>query len=101
GRWLPPGSMLPLAWRCVVNIGSATPFNMNPTMATIHPRVSVIVPSFNQGKFLRETLASVVTQAYERLEVIVLDGGSTDSSVDIIREFESHIAFWRSAPDGG
>jgi glycosyltransferase involved in cell wall biosynthesis len=71
------------------------------TSASAQPRITVIIPSFNQGKFLREALISVVTQAYERLEVIVLDGGSTDNSIKVIREFEPELAFWRSAPDGG
>ncbi len=75
--------------------------DIEATSAKLRPRVTVIIPSFNQGNFLRETLMSVVTQAYERLEVIVLDGGSTDNSVDVIREFESGITYWRSAPDGG
>src|SRR2546430_17055478 len=74
---------------------------MIPVAASRKVRVSVIVPSFNQGRFLAETLMSVVNQAYEYLELIVLDGGSTDNSVDLIRQFESHLAFWRSAPDGG
>jgi glycosyltransferase involved in cell wall biosynthesis len=65
------------------------------------PRISVIVPSYNQGRFLGQCLDSIVSQGYENLELIVMDGGSTDDSVSIIRQFEPHIAFWQSQPDGG
>lgn len=82
-------------------IGEHSASHMTRTSPNVHPRVTVIIPSFNQGKFLGETLTSVVTQAYERLEVIVLDGGSTDNSIEVIRQFESGITYWRSAPDGG
>jgi len=59
------------------------------------------VPSFNQAAFLRETLSSLVDQQYPRLEILVVDGGSTDGSVDIIREYEPHLAYWRSEKDEG
>jgi len=65
------------------------------------PLISVVVPSFNQAAFLRETLSSLVSQRYPRLEILVMDGGSTDGSVDIIREYESHLAYWRSEKDDG
>lgn len=65
------------------------------------PTISVITPSFNQGGYLRETLASVVDQRYPSLELIVMDGGSTDDSLDVIRSFEGHIAYWESEKDRG
>ncbi len=65
------------------------------------PKISVVTPSFNQGAYLRETLASLVDQRYPDLEVIVMDGGSKDDSVEVIREFEQHIAYWESQPDRG
>ncbi len=70
-------------------------------MQTDRPRISVIVPSYNQGHFLRRTLDSILQQGWPELELIVIDGGSTDDSVDIIREYESHIHHWVSEPDGG
>jgi glycosyltransferase involved in cell wall biosynthesis len=65
------------------------------------PLISVVVPSFNQAAFLRETLSSLVDQRYPCLEILVVDGGSTDGSVDIIREYEPHLAYWRSGKDDG
>src|SRR5689334_11863135 len=65
------------------------------------PLISVVVPSFNQGRYLRETLESIFRQQYPRLEVVVMDGGSTDESVDIIRSHDGQIAYWQSQPDGG
>jgi hypothetical protein len=65
------------------------------------PRISIVVPSYNQGRFLRQALASIFRQDYPATEVLVLDGGSTDDSVDIIRESAGRLAFWRSERDGG
>lgn len=65
------------------------------------PRVSVITPSYNQGQFLEETIRSVLLQGYPNLEYIVIDGGSTDNSVEIIEKYKSHIAYWISEKDGG
>lgn len=64
------------------------------------PLVTVAVPSFNQGAFLEEALRSVFSQPLS-VEVVVLDGGSTDGSVDTIRRWASRLAYWRSYPDGG
>jgi glycosyltransferase involved in cell wall biosynthesis len=65
------------------------------------PKISVVVPSYNQGQFLGETLKSVANQHYLNLELIVMDGGSTDNSVDIIRKYEDLITYWVSEPDKG
>lgn len=65
------------------------------------PKISIVTPSFNQGQFLEETITSVLDQGYPDLEYIVLDGGSTDNSVEIIKKHERHLAWWRSAPDDG
>lgn len=65
------------------------------------PKITVVVPSFNQAKFLGLTLASIVDQKYPNLELIVMDGGSTDESVNIIKKFESDITYWQSEKDDG
>lgn len=65
------------------------------------PKISIVVPSYNQGQYLEATLVSIFDQNYQNAEIIVIDGGSTDNSVDIIRRYEQHLAYWVSEPDGG
>ncbi len=65
------------------------------------PKITVVTPSYNQARFLEATLRSVHEQGYPNLEHIVIDGGSTDGSVEIIREFEDRLAYWISEPDRG
>ena len=65
------------------------------------PVISVVTCSFQQGSYLERTLRSVLDQGYPRLEYIVIDGGSTDESVDIIRRYQSALAYWISEPDQG
>lgn len=65
------------------------------------PRISVVTTSYNHGEYLRETLESVRNQQYPNLEHIVMDGGSTDNSIDTIRSYASQLAYWISGPDGG
>jgi glycosyltransferase involved in cell wall biosynthesis len=65
------------------------------------PRRTVVTPSFNQARFLRDTIESVLGQNYPDLEYIVMDGGSTDGSVEIIKDYEKHLTFWSSERDKG
>jgi len=67
----------------------------------VFPKITVVVPSYNQGQYVGLTLASIIEQNYPNLELIVMDGGSTDNSVDVIRSQERHITYWQSQKDGG
>lgn len=65
------------------------------------PKISIITPSYNQGEFLEETIRSIILQNYPNLEYIIIDGGSTDNSIDIIKKYENHITYWVSEKDFG
>src|SRR5688572_18572790 len=68
---------------------------------TGYPRITIVTPSFNRACFLEETIRSVIEQNYPNLEYIVIDGGSTDGSTEIIRKYSSNISYWVSEKDAG
>jgi len=65
------------------------------------PRITIVTPSFNHGQFIEETIRSILLQGYPDLEYFVLDGGSADNTIEVIRKYSQWISFWVSAPDGG
>jgi glycosyltransferase involved in cell wall biosynthesis len=64
-------------------------------------KITIVTPSYNQGQYLEATLRSVILQNYPNLEYIVIDGGSSDNSVEIIQKYAPWISFWQSEPDQG
>lgn len=64
-------------------------------------KITIVMPSFNQAEFIEQAIRSVLLQGCAGLELLVLDGGSTDGTVELLRRYEPWIAWWRSSPDGG
>lgn len=65
------------------------------------PKISIVTPSYNQGKFIEDTILSVIGQNYPRLEYMIIDGGSTDNSISVIQKYDNSISYWVSEPDNG
>ncbi len=65
------------------------------------PLISIIIPNFNYGQYLESAILSVLNQSYKNFELIIIDGGSTDNSIDVIKKYNNQIKFWVSEKDSG
>lgn len=66
-----------------------------------YPKISVVIPSYNKGDFIEKTILSILNQNYPNMECIIIDGGSTDNTLDVIRKYEKFMAYWVSEKDSG
>ena len=65
------------------------------------PKISIVIPSYNQGQYIEEAILSIIKQDYHNCEIIIIDGGSTDETINILRKYDQKITFWCSEPDNG
>ena len=76
-------------------------YKIAPVTTSPAKKISIVTPSFNQAGYLEECIDSILSQNYPNIEYIIMDGGSTDGSVEIIRKYEKYLAHWQSTPDDG
>jgi GT2 family glycosyltransferase len=94
---LPSPSTQQQGWCWIENTELSLPSETIPNP----PQISIVIPSYNQGQFIEETIRSVLLQGYPNLELIIMDGGSTDNTIQIIERYAPFISIWVSEPDRG
>jgi glycosyltransferase involved in cell wall biosynthesis len=94
----PPAGRTGWPW---TDSGNADALHLTSHISHLFPRISIVMPCFNAGAFVEESLRSILLQGYPDLELIVFDGGSTDGTVDIINRYAPWLSFWISEPDRG
>ncbi len=67
----------------------------------MNPKISIIIPSFNQGKYIEQTIVSIIEQSYKNVEIIIIDAASTDETLAVIKKYEPYIVYWVCEPDRG
>jgi len=80
---------------------SDRPGTINTCKYAGEPKISIVIPSYNQGRFLEKSILSVINQRYPNTELIVVDGASNDNSIEILQSYDSYISYWVSEPDQG
>lgn len=96
-----PPVKTPVAMKSPDPVDSMSTIQRSPDSLVGTPLISIVIPSYNQGEYLEQTLLSILHQDYPRVEILIMDGGSTDKTVDILKRYRAYVNDCVSEPDGG